>query len=814
MPSRAERVLIQTPPFDGKYDPGPWNGSLPWPCHWIGLPDAAPPFVAAYRLRFALDTDQTLRVHVSADERYELYLDGERIGRGPERGDRLHWFFETYDLHLEAGAHTLAARCWALGDLAPQAQFSVRPGFLLCPDDERHLDLLATGRANWQAQRLGGYTFTHPMAGMGVGHKVLVDGKALPWGFERGAGNDWIPPQKLHPPYNAATRGHLEPYEHLLLPATLPPMLDAPRQIGRVRNISAPVLSATHSIPIRAADHLAAEEPAWAALLAGKGALTIPPHTRRRVLVDLDDYYCAYEELIVSGGDRSLVRLHWQESLFDDIAKADKGQRSEVEGKVFTTIWWNEDGIGNTFIPDGGDHRRFDGLWWNAGRYVEILIETNNQPLVLEALTFRETRYPLENESRFSASDPRLEQVIPIMMRALQMCAHETYMDCPYYEQLMYIGDARLEALVTFLTSRDDRLPRKALTMFNISRIDNGLTQSRYPSHQRQIIPTFSLWWVGMVNDYLAWRGDLDFVRALMPGVRGVLDVFISQRDADGLVHSPAGWNTMDWVPEWPGGVFPGGETGGISGLLNWQVVYALAQAAEIEDALHEPELAARNRRLAVETAAVLDARYWDESRGLFADDFQHTQYTEHSQCLAVLSGTLPEARRAVLARTLFDAEKIAPSSVYFMHYFFETCRALERMDVFMQRMKFWFEMLDFDFKTTYEDGNPHKVRSDCHAWGAHPLYHYFASLLGIRPVGVGFERVSICPQLAGLTEIHGLMPHPRGEIEADLRLSGPAEERGTSGRLTGLIRLPAGVTGQFEYGSQRQPLKPGENWL
>ena len=37
------------------------------------------------------------------------------------------------------------------------------------------------------------------------------------------------------------------------------------------------------------------------------------------------------------------------------------------------------------------------------------------------------------------------------------MCAHETYMDCPYYEQMMYVGDTRLEVLTTYAISRDDR---------------------------------------------------------------------------------------------------------------------------------------------------------------------------------------------------------------------------------------------------------------------------------------------------------------------------------------------------------------------
>ncbi len=44
--------------------------------------------------KFTFDRTQTIRVHVTADERYELFLDGKRIGRGSERGDRNNWFYE------------------------------------------------------------------------------------------------------------------------------------------------------------------------------------------------------------------------------------------------------------------------------------------------------------------------------------------------------------------------------------------------------------------------------------------------------------------------------------------------------------------------------------------------------------------------------------------------------------------------------------------------------------------------------------------------------------------------------------------------
>ena len=137
-----------------------------------------------------------------------------------------------------------------------------------------------------------------------------------------------------------------------------------------------------------------------------------------------------------------------------------------------------------------------------------------------------ETRYPLEMESAFTASDPSLEQVLPVFVRGLQVCANETYFDCPYYEEMMYPADTRLEVLVTYIMSRDDRLPRKALTLFDASRLPSGLTQSRYPCRVMQIIASWTLWWVAMVRDYALWRDDRPFVESLMPGVRATMEGF------------------------------------------------------------------------------------------------------------------------------------------------------------------------------------------------------------------------------------------------------------------------------------------------
>ena len=744
-------------------------------CRWIDCPEAGPvPLVTAYRLRFRVKAAERVAIDVTADERYELFLDGRRIGRGSERGDGAHWFFETYKLTLTPGAHVLVARVWSLGAQAPFAQLSVQPGFFVQAHG-CHRALLGTGHAPWEAKRLTGYTFTSPSFAWGTGANLDIDGSAFAWGFEKGQGEGWQP---------AGLREHAEtivgpygtPPRRSLHPATLPAMLEKSRPAGCVRHMDRVPGFDTHLQPVLAAQNLTDEVPAWQHCLDKNKALTIPPHSSVRVLIDITDYCCAYPEVVVSKGRNSKIRLQWAEALFLESEGHRKGHRDEIEGRFFI-------GVGDIFRPDGGAHRRFETLWWQAGRYLELVVITAAEPLVFERLTLRETRYPMAMESRFTSSDKRLASVIPMGLRSLQMCMHETYMDCPYYEQLMYVGDTRLECLATYTLTSDARLPRKALALFDGSRNFSGLTQSRYPTRDLQLIPPFSLWWVAMVSDYSQWRDDSAYVAQRMPGVRAVLDCFLQRMGPDQLLAPLHRWNFVDWVPGWDAGVPPKGNVEP-NGILNWHLVYTLRLGARLELAVGEPHLARRLTFEADRLAAAATAAFWDEKRGLFADDLGKTQFSEHCQCLALLADGVQGERRGRLAKGFLEATDLARTTIYFSHYLFEAYRMLGRVDCLLNRMSLWFDAANFGFKTTPEAPEP--SRSECHAWGAHPLYHYFATILGIRPAGPGFRRVSIAPQLGPLEWASGTLPHPLGTIQMEVQRKGR--------KLSGWVKLPKGL--------------------
>ncbi len=788
------RILINKPPFTRFSENKSWHLQGLWPCSWIKGKDLGEtPFVVAYRKHFFMDCRKTIRVHVSADERYELFLDGRLIGRGSEYGSVDNWYYETYDIALEEGQHVIAAKVWSLGNLAPHAQVSLCHGFILAP--ESFPELIGTGSSQWEYKKIEGIEFVELRGGYltpfwGTGANLKVHADKFPWGFESGKGDGWNPVEIIHEGTNGDFRNGSAP-SHLMRPAVLPPMIKKIVKTGTVRFVSETACDDLSTTPILNSENLAAENSDWD-LIAKDKSITIPPRTIRRVIYDLEDYYCAYPSITTSGGIGSRICLEWAESLFNEPQAKTKGNRNQIEGKYFL-------GVGDTFLPDGGKKRAFTTLWWQAGRYIQLHIQTADKPLTIERLRLTETRYPLEMESGFTCDDARLSSVIPIALRGLQMCAHEIYFDCPYYEQLMYSGDTRLHVLATLAATQDSRLPRKAIETFDMSRVSTGLTRSLYPSRYRQIITPFSLAWIGMVHDFALWRGDVEFIKQRMPGVRNVLDGVISFLNRDGLIERPVGWNFIDWVPQWNDGVPPGAETG-VSGIINLYMVYILNLAARMEEWIYEPELKARCVRLANEIAEKTSDAFWDPKKGMFADDIGHSSFSEHAQCLAVLGGKLDAEKRDRISYALSNEKEIARTTISFSHYLFETYRELNLMDLFFERMGLWFDLESKGLKTTPEWPEP--TRSDCHGWGAHPIYHYFATILGIRPGSMGFTTVDVKPKLGHLKHVIGELVHPAGSIKVDFIVK--------NNHLSGSVRLPQNVYGTLRYNDQSIPLYGG----
>src|SRR5208283_2243634 len=175
-----------------------------------------------------------------------------------------------------------------------------------------------------------------------------------------------------------------------LFPTRLPDQFDREINAGRA-------VALGHGL-LGKADVVLAEQsqdpdlPRWQALVAGQGEVVVPPNSETFLLWDLENYYCAYPLCEVSGGAGAKVAWNWAESLYLPNSEA-KGNRNEFIGKNFR-------GMTDTFLPEGGSHKKFSTLWWRAGRWCLITVKTSAEPLTLHRLALNENHYPYENESR------------------------------------------------------------------------------------------------------------------------------------------------------------------------------------------------------------------------------------------------------------------------------------------------------------------------------------------------------------------------------------------------------------------------------
>src|ERR1700719_3216342 len=110
-----------------------------WPAKWIDVPDLSPQDYGVYHFRRAFELPNKAEhfiIHVSGDNRYELYVNAERVAWGPARSDLTHWRYETVDIaaQLHAGKNVLAAVVWNDGVYRAVAQVTNQTGFVLQAD--------------------------------------------------------------------------------------------------------------------------------------------------------------------------------------------------------------------------------------------------------------------------------------------------------------------------------------------------------------------------------------------------------------------------------------------------------------------------------------------------------------------------------------------------------------------------------------------------------------------------------------------------------------------------------------------------------
>ena len=749
-----------------------------WKARWITHPDGPQREFGLFYFRKTFELTNyppKFIVHVSGDNRYQFFFNGTRLLEGPARGDLLHWRYESFDLTrlIRPGKNVLAAVVWNYAGEAPLAQITSETGFILQGNDDDNQ--MVNTDASWKCLKGEALTIL-PVDPAKVGGYFVAgpgeqwDGARTPWGWESVGYDDsaWKPVRVMVP---GDPRGIQDGSSRwFLTPSSIPAMEQRTERLARV------VRSQGATVPEN--------------FLEGRAALTLPAHTRATILFDQEHLTTAYPELVTSGGRGAKVTLAYAEALTGK--DGSEGNRNETEGKELH-------GYEDRYLPEGGRRRLYRPLWWRTYRYLQAEIETADEPLTINDLRGIYTGYPFTLRARFESDDPELARIWEVGWRTARLCAHETYMDCPYYEQLQYAGDTRIQALISYSMTDDDRLVRNALELLDASRVPEGLTLSRYPAAMPQFISTFSLLWVGMVHDFWVYRGDPDYLRQFLPGIRGVLGWYEARLGASGLLGPVEWWNFVDWVPAWKAGV-PPLEADGQSTVLSLQYAGALREAADLETAFGNPERAAHYREVRGRIIESVRKLYLASERKLVGDTAAQKQFSQHANVLAVLEDAIPPADQKWVMQQVLSDPALTQATFYFRYYLHRAMKKAGLGDEYVKQLQPWRDMLALGLTTWAE--NPEPARSDCHAWSAHPNFDLLATVAGIEPAAPGFGEVVIEPHLGPLTRVDASMPHPLGDIVVSYRREG--------GRLKAQVTIPKGLTGTFIWEGGKTLLHSG----
>lgn len=748
-----------------------------WEASWIWVSDRIRSAVDGdhelvyFRRTFEVpaDTACQLTVDVTADSRYRLFINGKSVSAGPCKGNDREHYYETVDIseHLTPGINVLAAQVlhythtvpWKMGISGPLSLWrSGCGGFLaegtLCDKIGNPIERLHTD-SRWKCSTQQGYKLVASELVQWLGGLEQVEGSGISHGwqsvqFEDSGWSDAVAFMDSHDRY-----GQLAAWPLYRRP--IPQLEEIPTRFKSiVRYPEAVKVSMKPALRNYAAKKQ-----------ANFTVVRLKPGERLIVELDAGELTTGYPELAISGGSGGKLRLLYAECYEPEHSGRGANRVKEIrdvcEGGKLVGDYdsYCPAGIGTMELPE-----KYEPFWFRTFRYVRLEVEASEEPLCIHSFGYRRNGYPLAVDGHFECSDADLNKLWGLSLRTLKNCMHETYEDCPYYEQLQYTMDTRLQMVFTYNLSTDDRLARRAIHDFHSSQLPSGMLQCRYPSMLPQVIPSFSLYWIFMLADHYRHFGNLLLVERYYPTMLGVLGWFerlMTDEDMIG-VTPPVYWSFIDWVDGWSNGVPPEGEGEALS-IHSLMLAAALTEAAWLLREIGWADAAAEMETKQQQINEAVNRLCWSNEDQLYRNSPKGEGFSQHAQIWAVLSGAIQgEEAVALMRRTLADETlpKVSLPAVY------ELFRALERTGLYDEyafgQWDRWRVLLKLRLTTLPEKahGTP---RSDCHAWSALPLSEFPRACLGVLPGEPGFRRITIRPRISGMEWARGTVVTPAGPV-------------------------------------------------
>lgn len=379
----------------------------------------------------------------------------------------------------------------------------------------------------------------------------------------------------------------------------------------------------------------------------------------------------------------------------------------------------------------------------------------------------------------FKCSDERLNEIWKTGARTVHLNMQEYLWDGIKRDRLVWIGDMHPEVMSVNTVFGDHDVVRKSL---------DYVRDGTDPSQWMNTICSYSLWWIIIQDHLYKYYGDMDYLRAQHDYLGKLLRNVMA--NVDGSKENYKDGRFIDW----PSNDKPDVIHAGLQAIT----VMALDAGADMAGHLGDEPL-----REECEKVAAKMREYVPDPCG-----------SSQAAALLAISGLLrPEKAASVILKN-----GAYGFSSFMGYYMLEALAKNGDYEAAMDLIsEYWGKMLDLGATSFWEDFNFADARnaarideivpegkfdihadggaycyvglrhSFCHGWASGPTTWLSAHVLGIEPVGVGFDKIRVRPHLGRLEWAEGSVPTPHGIIKVSVR-------KGNGGKPVIRLSLPEGI--------------------
>ncbi len=713
-----------------------------------------------------------LRVYITADTRYQLFINGHFVGRGvPPTQPYLQYYDQhPVDDYLRAGTNGIGVLVNHLGTW-PDAR-----GGLLAELTDADGEVVAATGPDWRVRRARAYaggTYRFRMNAV-TPFQEHYDARRAPDGWNETGHDDadWQPANVLGPPPLAG------PWTRLL-PRDIPHMTEGPVLPERVERVEESLdimtrsrsgdLSVGLSTPGKPLEY--ARVDGADNLLRSDGQTVCQCSTAHEdgsmdgiydpcIVLDFGKVLTGYPSIQLDGIEGGKVEIGYAERLIDGRFN------NALEGQFADCCYMTDGPL--TYQP----------FTWKAFRYLKLRFRSCPEPVRIRSVEAVVSTYPYQERGSFKSDDAELNAVFDMSRRTIRLCSNEFLMDTPWREQAQWLGDVAAVTLGgIYACFGDAEMPGKFLRQTAANRYPTGLLHNisnRVDHSWHWTIFDYSLWWIMALWNHYLYTGDERWIHRLYPTASGILQAGLLYVNDTGLLEDVPYWVFIDWADV---------ETDGECAPLNaiwYGALEALRKMAQMKQDDYTVALCERHMAAVKES---FQDRFFDPERGCLADARVEGQLSpktsEHANMAAVLWGLCDDEVARDIIRGFYEDRSVSYTEA---QPFFTSVvlRALDRVGRFdlalrLVRRRWGRRFADRGFTSTPEewtingtwrDGSFKPImRTLSHAWSAFPAEFLIKHLAGIEILEPGCSRVRARPRDVQFNYT-AAFPTPHGPVQ------------------------------------------------